>query len=78
MPTPGYGWARSWPSPGNRRRRLSICSARWSSTRRWFEAPERLAKLGDNLRGRLRRSPLMDHAWYARDLTEAFEGLVTA
>ena len=44
----------------------------------WFEAPERLAKLGDNLRGRRRRSPLMDHAGYAQDLTEALEGLVTA
>ena len=30
------------------------------------------------LRGRLRRSPLMDHAGYARELTEALEGLVTA
>ena len=27
---------------------------------------------------RLRRSPLMDHAGYARELTEALEGLVTA
>jgi hypothetical protein len=30
------------------------------------------------LRLRLRRSPLMDHAGYARELTEALEGLVTA
>lgn len=44
----------------------------------WFEVPERLAKLSDGLRGRLRRSPLMDHAGYARELTEALEGLVTA
>ncbi len=27
---------------------------------------------------RLRRSPLMDRAGYARELTEALEGLVTA
>ena len=44
----------------------------------WFEAPQRLAKLGDGLRGRLRCSPLMDHAGYARDFTEAFEACVTA
>ena len=44
----------------------------------WFEAPERLAKLVDGLRGRLQRSPLMDHAEYARELTEALEGIVTA
>ena len=44
----------------------------------WFKAPERLAKLGDDLRGRLQRSPLMDHAGYARELTEALEGLITA
>ncbi len=45
----------------------------------WFEAPQRLAKLGGNgLRGMLHRSPLMDHAGYARDFTEAFEACVTA
>ena len=44
----------------------------------WFQAPERLAKLGGDLRGRLRRSPLMDHAGYAQDFTEALEGIVTA
>ena len=30
------------------------------------------------LRGSLGRSPLIDHAGYARELTEALEGLVTA
>ncbi len=44
----------------------------------WFEAPERLAKLVDGLRGRLQRSPLMDHAGYARNFAEALEGIVTA
>ncbi len=44
----------------------------------WFESPARLAKLGDGLRGRLQRSPLMDHAGYAREFTEALEGLITA
>lgn len=44
----------------------------------WFESPPRLAKLGDGLRGRLQRSPLMDHAAYAREFTEALEGLITA
>ena len=44
----------------------------------WFEAPDSLAKLGGDLRGRLQRSPLMDHAGYAREFTEALEGLITA
>ena len=43
----------------------------------WFKAPERLAKLGDNLRRRLQRSPLMDHAGCARELTAALEGLTS-
>ena len=30
------------------------------------------------LRGKLQRSPLMDHAGYAREFTEALEGLITA
>ncbi len=42
------------------------------------QAPERLAKRSKGLRERLRRSPLMDHAGYAREWTGALERLVTA
>jgi predicted O-linked N-acetylglucosamine transferase (SPINDLY family) len=44
----------------------------------WCAVPEHLAKLGGDLRGKLQRSPLMDHAGYARELTEALERIVTA
>ncbi|MDP6754212.1 MAG: hypothetical protein QGF56_11045, partial [Verrucomicrobiota bacterium] len=44
----------------------------------WRQAPERLAKRSEGLRERLRRSPLMDHAGYAREWTGALERLVTA
>ena len=44
----------------------------------WCQAPERLAKRSEGLRERLRRSPLMDHAGYAREWTGALERVVTA
>ncbi len=44
----------------------------------WCKNPKQLAKLAEGLRGRMRHSPLMDHAGYARQLTEAFERMITA